>query len=56
MKVKELMDKLKKFDENSTVYCLFPDDNPLNDGANIDYVFELKGVDTKTDGVYIKEG
>lgn len=56
MKVKELIEKLKKFDENSTVYCLFPEDNPLNNGINVDYVFELKGIDDKTDGVFIKEG
>lgn len=56
MKVKELIEKLKQFNEESEVYCLFSDDNPLNNGMNIDYIFELKGIDEKTDGVYIKEG
>ena len=56
MKVKELIQKLKQFDEESTVYCLFPEDNPLSNGVNIDYVFQLKGVGEKVDGVFIKEG
>lgn len=56
MKVKDLIEKLKQFDEEATVYCLFPDDNPLNNGTNIDYVFQLKGISEKVDGVFIKEG
>lgn len=55
MKVKELIKKLQQFDENSSIYCLFSDDNPLENGVNINCVFELKGIDEKTDGVYIKE-
>lgn len=56
MKVKELIEKLKSFDEENTVYCLFPEDNPLTTGVNIETVFELKGVGEKVDGVFIKEG
>lgn len=56
MKVKELIEKLKSFDEESIVYCLFPEDNPLTNGTNVDAVFELKGVGEKVDGVFIKEG
>ena len=55
MKVKELIAKLSLFSQEAEVYCLFPQENPLeNNGADIDFVFELKGTEGR-DGVYIKE-
>lgn len=56
MRVKELIEDLKKLNQDAEVYCLFPNDNPLqNNGANIDYIFEIRGAGKDKDGVYIKE-
>ena len=56
MRVKELIEELKKLNQDVKVYCLFLEDNPLqNNGANIDYVFEIRGAGKDKAGVYIRE-
>lgn len=55
MKVKEVIEKLSKFNQEAEVYMLRYDENPLdNTGSGIEKVFELKGDEVNT-GVYIKE-
>lgn len=54
MKVKELIEKLSKFDKEKQAVILFCDENPILDsGRGIDKVYEIKGIED--DCVFIQE-
>lgn len=55
MKVKELINKLEKFDPNKEVLILIDDENPLECGYSIGEVFEVTGTEMQ-DGVFLREG
>lgn len=43
MTVAELKQKLDSFDPNKVVYVIMPDDNPLDNGVDIENIFEISG-------------
>lgn len=55
MTVAELVKKLNTFDPKKNVFIIFPDDNPLDSGSDIDNIFEISGSNKELENaVYLK--
>lgn len=54
MKVKEMIEKLSKLDQEKEVLFLGSGENPLEDGFGIKDVFEIRGSD-ENDYIYLVE-
>lgn len=55
MTVAELTKKLNTFDPKKNVFIIFPDDNPLDSGSDIDNIFEISGSNKELENaVYLK--
>ena len=55
MKVKELIEKLQKLDQEEKIYILSEGDSPFDYGYEIKRVYEIKTDETNASGVYIEE-